>query len=69
MTKLRCLLPRKDPEISIEVELSERVETNPVWRYTLSFRSEGTGRQRVVVSKEQVVDLTSGSLLLELTRF
>lgn len=65
MTKLRCLMARKDPEISLEIELSERVDTNPTWRYTLSFRSEGTGRQRVVVSKEQVVNLISGCLLLE----
>ena len=57
ITKLRCLLARKDPEISIEVEISEKVDTDPLWRYTLSFRSEGTGKQRVVVSKEEVVDL------------
>ncbi len=57
ITKLRCLLARKDPEISIEVEISEKVDTEPLWRYTLSFRSEGTGKQRVVVSKEEVVDL------------
>jgi hypothetical protein len=57
------LLARKDPEVSIEVELSERVDTPPLWRYTLSFRSEGTGRQRVVVSKEQVVDLKNGKEL------
>ena len=63
ITKLRCLLARKDPEISIEVELSERVDTTPLWRYTLSFSSEGTGRQRVVVKKEQVVDLKSGKEL------
>lgn len=63
ITKLRCLLARKDPEISIEVELSEKVDSDPVWRYTLSFRSEGTGRQRVVVSKEQVVDLKNGKEL------
>lgn len=65
ITKLRCLLARKDPEVSLEVELSERVDAPPLWRYTLSFRSEGTGRQRVVVSKEQVTDLTSGKLLLD----
>lgn len=63
ITKLRCLLARKDPEVSIEVELSERVDTDPLWRYTLSFSSEGTGRQRVVVKKEQVVDLKNGKEL------
>jgi len=65
ITKLRCLLARKDPEISIEVELSDRVDTPPLWRYVLSFRSEGTGRQRVVVSKEQVIDLKTGNELFD----
>ena len=64
ITKLRCLLARKDPEVSIIIELSERVDTPPLWSYTLSFSSEGTGRQRVIVKKEQVVDLTSGKTLL-----
>jgi predicted ATPase len=65
ITKLRCLLARRDPEVSIEVELSERVDTGPLWRYALSFRSEGKGRQRVVVSKERVVDLKSNKVLLD----
>lgn len=63
VTKLRCLLARKDPEILIEAELSERVDTEPLWRYTLSFGSEGTGRQRVIVKNEQVVDLRSGNVV------
>ncbi len=63
ITKLRCLLARKDPVVSIEVELSERVDTDPLWRYTLSFQSEGTGRQRVVVKEERVVDLKSNKVL------
>jgi predicted ATPase len=65
ITKLRCLLARKDPVVSIEVELSERVDTDPLWRYTLSFRSEGTGRQRVVVSEECVVDLKSKKVIFK----
>jgi len=64
LTKLRCLLARKDPVVSIEVELSERVDTKPLWRYALGFKSEGTGRQRVVVSEERVVDLTIDKVLL-----
>lgn len=64
MTKLRCLLARRDPEVLIEVELAERVDTMPIWRYTLAFRSEGKGKQRVVVASEKVVDLRSGAVLL-----
>lgn len=57
ITKLRCLLARKDPQVMIEVELSERVDSPPVWRYHLSFKSEGKGAQRVVVKDEIVDDL------------
>lgn len=64
MTKLRCLLARRDPEVLIEVELAERIDTPPVWRYTLAFRSEGKGKQRVVVAQEKVVDLRSNAILL-----
>ncbi len=63
ITKLRCLLARKDPEVSVEVEISERVDTEPLWRYTLGFKSEGKGQQRVVVSREQVIDLKNGKEL------
>lgn len=64
MTKLRCLLARKDPEIEILVEISERFDASPIWKYTLGFRSEGKGAQRVVVSRERVENLASGKLLL-----
>lgn len=64
ITKLRCLLARKDPEISIELELSERVDTDPIWRYILAFKSEGKGQQRPFISQEKVEDLREGKLLL-----
>lgn len=64
MTKLRCLLARRDPEVLIEVDLAERVDTPAIWRYALSFRSEGKGKQRVVVGKEKVEDLRTGTILL-----
>lgn len=62
ITKLRSLLARRDPEISIEVELAERVDAEPVWRYCLAFRSEGKGQQRLLVSKEKVEHLPTGKV-------
>lgn len=55
LTKLRSLHARKDPEVRIEVELSEG-EQDPVnhWRYVLALRTEGKGLQRVLVSEERV---------------
>lgn len=65
ITKLRCLLARNDPKVSIEVELSEKVDTDPIWRYTLAFRSEGKGQQRLLVSQETVVNLKTDTILLD----
>lgn len=64
ITKLRCLLARKDPQISIEIELSEKVDTDPIWRYTLAFGSEGKGQQRLLISQEKVEDLKSNKVIL-----
>lgn len=65
MTKLRCLLARRDPEVSITAELAERVDGPAIWRYTLGFRSEGKGQQRVVVSHEVVENLKERKRVLD----
>ncbi len=55
MSKLRSLHARRDPEVRIEVELSDSLGADmPTWRYVLAFRSEGKGQQRVLVSEERV---------------
>ena len=64
MTKVRCLLARKDPVVSIEVEIADRVDIPPLWRYSLGFRGEGKGQNRVVVSHESVEDLHQSKNLL-----
>ncbi|GAB1719202.1 MAG: chromosome segregation protein SMC [Nitrosospira sp.] len=64
LSKLRCLLARKDPEVLIEIDLAEKIETDAIWRYTLAFRSEGKGAQRLVVSQEKVEDMRSGKRLV-----
>lgn len=63
--KLRSLLARKDPEVSITVELSDKIDEAPVWCYTLSFRSEGKGQQRLLVSKEHVKNLRANQVLID----
>lgn len=65
ITKLRCLLARKDPEVSIAVELAERIDAEPIWRYVLGFKGEGKGQHRLVVSRELVEDLRDGSRPLD----
>ncbi len=55
ITKLRCLHHRRDPEVRIEVHLTKSYEADAtVWRYVLGFRTEGKGKQRIVITTEQV---------------
>lgn len=55
MSKLRSLHARSDPEVRIEVEISESPsDASPTWRYVLGFKTEGKGQQRVLVSTERV---------------
>ena len=49
--KLRCLHARKNPEIRIEVELSDPI-TNKNWEYLLEFKS--MTKDRVAISREEV---------------
>ncbi|MFC6840553.1 AAA family ATPase [Xanthomonas theicola] len=55
MSKLRSLHARRDPEVSIEVELTNSLgEDATRWSYALSFKAEGKGAQRVFITKEIV---------------
>ena len=53
ISKLRCLHARRDPQVSIEIDLES--PTGTLWSYALEFRSEGKGAQRILVSKEVVI--------------
>jgi predicted ATPase len=53
--KLRCLHARREPEVRIDVELSEAEDDDkPAWRYVLAFKPEGKGAQRTLISEERV---------------
>jgi len=53
--KLRSLHARRDPEVRIEVDVSESADDAvPMWRYVLAFKSEGKGLQRVLIQDESV---------------
>jgi predicted ATPase len=55
LSKLRCLHARRDPEVRIEVHLSEGSDDpEPLWRYAIGFKAEGRGAQRTLVSEESV---------------
>jgi predicted ATPase len=50
--KLRCLQARSDIEVKIDIEISNEVGEPPVWEYSLGFKGEGTGAQRIFVTRE-----------------
>lgn len=53
--KVRCLHARRDPEVRIEIHVSDsRDDRVPTWRYVLGFKPEGKGAQRTLISGEQV---------------
>lgn len=55
VSKIRCLAARNQPEIKIEVHLSESIDSNePKWKYILEINQEPRGHRRVRVSKEDV---------------
>lgn len=51
ISKVRCLHARHDPEVEIDIEISQELDQPPAWRYVLAFKSEG---KRLLVSREQV---------------
>lgn len=53
LTKIRSLGARKDPEISIGIEVSEN-ETEVNWKYELSFRQWQRGNRETYLTSEKV---------------
>lgn len=55
IAKLRSLHARKDPEVRIDVEISNSwSDPEPAWRYALAFKAEGKGQHRVLITRELV---------------
>lgn len=54
VSKIRSLAARRDPEITIEVALAEKVGEEPTWRYALGFQQETRGHRLPYVTHERV---------------
>lgn len=63
VSKIRNLAARKDPGVTIEIELSESVDTGPSWKYMLAFKQETYGKRESLVSSEMV--WRDGEVILE----
>ncbi|WP_105431731.1 AAA family ATPase [Neorhizobium sp. T6_25] len=55
LKKLRCLRARTNPEIGLEIEISNSADDAfPIWKYKLSFNTEGKGAHRLLIVEEVV---------------
>lgn len=69
LRKVRCLHARADPEVLLEIDLSDSAgDPLPAWRYKLGLKSEGHGANRTVISTESVVRFANGEAHLVLER-
>lgn len=55
LSRIRCLNARKDPEVSIGVEIAAS-DARPRWRYEIGLRQESRGFRRQYISFERVWD-------------
>jgi predicted ATPase len=58
ISKVRCLHARTDTEVLIEVDVANSPDEPPLWKYVLGFRPEGKGAQRLLISKEEVWEVS-----------
>ncbi|MCI5148920.1 MAG: chromosome segregation protein SMC, partial [Candidatus Electrothrix sp. MAN1_4] len=54
LSKIRCLSARRDPEIIVDVELAEAMDTEPVWCYSLGIDRERAENGQFRLSFERV---------------
>jgi predicted ATPase len=55
LSKIRCFAARKDPEVSIEVELAKDAESPTEWLYSIGIRQENKGTRNSYLSYEKVI--------------
>jgi predicted ATPase len=63
VSKVKSLTARKDPEVAIEVSLSEAAGGNALWRYALGIKQETRGLRQPYISYERVWH--NGKLILD----
>jgi len=55
LSKIRCLAARRDPEVTVSVELSNGDLESTVWSYSISIRQQQRGDRLPYVSEEKVL--------------
>ena len=54
ISKLRCLSARKEPEIEIEIHVSEHPGNGPLWEYSFGIKQESRGHRKPYLTHENV---------------
>lgn len=54
IAKIRCLAARQDPEVKIEIELSENGYSSDTWKYALGIQQEVRGHRQPFLTFERV---------------
>jgi predicted ATPase len=54
ISKIRSLAARRDPEVSIQIDLAQAEDSPPIWRYALGIKQETRGRRLPFLTYEHV---------------
>ncbi len=56
ISKIRCLAARQNPNVEIEIHISEHGELEPVWRYSIGIKQEIRGYRLPLLTHERVYE-------------
>jgi predicted ATPase len=54
VSKIRCLAARNDPEIVIDISLSNNPDEEVIWRYAIGLKQESRGYRQPILSFEKI---------------
>jgi predicted ATPase len=54
LSKIRCLSARRDPDVHIEISLSDTSESPVEWKYAIGIRQEPRGNRQAILTYEKV---------------
>jgi len=54
VSKIRCLAARRDPEIVIDISLSNDADEESLWRYAIGIKQETRGYRQPILSFEKI---------------
>ena len=58
LSKIRCLAARKEPDVEIEIHLSNGAEANPLWKYAIGIKQQPRGSRLPYLVYERIWDET-----------